>query len=458
MSGIFSSKYKIIKKLGEGVYGSVYLVQDKKDGNEFAVKKIYVDTLSVAELDILGKFDCPHLLSAKEIIYETEYAYAVLPLFPYDLSQVTFPNEDQKRTIMNQIAIGMETLHTQYYHCDLKPDNILISDKAVVADFSLAYSVNIPINKSVCAAVQYRPPEFILGTSDVLSALNDLWAYGCICYYIITGNNFIRSETDMPIYLKDPDTYLRRNITNEGYLTFLKKVLHPEQSQRYQSFTDILTDPLFSGYAKPKCIIKDTKKEFMLNFPMKKYLNIKEKMVPILTNWLLEVAAKFNVRAQTFIYAIDLMARTIPYDVKMADFQLYGIMCLYIAAELYEITGTIKLENVRILCNYQYSIEKIKDMYMNILSLAEPNIAQTTLYDYAKNLDQVKVIFNIIFGQEDDEMFKVTKEDLSKAPFKSDIFPYTEDYEIIKREFIRESVAYSPTDTYTIQFIFPYLK
>jgi hypothetical protein len=80
------------------------------------------------------------------------------------------------------------------------------------------------------------------------------------------------------------------------------------------------------------------------------------------------------------------------------------------------------------------------------------------LYDYAKNLDQVKVIFNIIFGQEDDEMFKVTKEDLSKAPFKSDLFPYTEDYEIIKREFIRESVAYSPTDTYTIQFIFPYLK
>ena len=44
-------KYKVLKKLGQGSYGTVFLVQDSKDGRLFVMKKITVSGMTQSEIE-----------------------------------------------------------------------------------------------------------------------------------------------------------------------------------------------------------------------------------------------------------------------------------------------------------------------------------------------------------------------------------------------------------------------
>ena len=47
---IKTEEYKIIKQLGKGGFGEVYLVSNKKDNKYYAVKKILINNLSEEEI------------------------------------------------------------------------------------------------------------------------------------------------------------------------------------------------------------------------------------------------------------------------------------------------------------------------------------------------------------------------------------------------------------------------
>jgi serine/threonine protein kinase len=46
MNKLFNSKYRKIKKIGEGSFGCVYLVEDL-EGKSFAMKKFYLDNVKL---------------------------------------------------------------------------------------------------------------------------------------------------------------------------------------------------------------------------------------------------------------------------------------------------------------------------------------------------------------------------------------------------------------------------
>ena len=486
MSG-FSKKYKVIRNIGAGQYATVVQVERKSDRQNFAVKVVDKKRYNLAEIDILARFNSPNLMYSIETYYRPDQILLVLPLMDTNLQSYVFKKNlsiDEMKNLMFQIASGLACLHEQYYHCDLKPDNILIKDgNAYISDFSLAYSKNIPDNNAICTAEIFRPPEYFIEKIPIdpafnvffsgytgLSPMNDLWAYGCIVFYILAKKYFVENALDMELYLEDQDGYINSFVSQKEFVPFLKRLLAPNQDNRYQSAMDILSDPIFTGMSPYNCQIPSDytgyQKDFVLTFPITEdnFDYITENSLFILFVYLLEVAYEYDMRAETFIFAIDLISRSMSQTLKLKELQLFGVLCIYIASELYE---TSKDKNFNgsemiLILNNQYTMKEIMEMYDSILQITDRELGEKTLYDYAKNLKQLKQVFQSIFDM-GDELFTLSKDELEGLQVEAGSslftdFLYTKDYDDIKIAFQESNEHVSDINIYTVRDIFPKFK
>ncbi len=72
-----SSKFEVLRKLGEGAFSSVYSVIRRSDGNQYALKKIKMDKLSekekqnsLNEVRILASVKDSNIIAYKEAFYD----------------------------------------------------------------------------------------------------------------------------------------------------------------------------------------------------------------------------------------------------------------------------------------------------------------------------------------------------------------------------------------------------
>lgn len=77
MSTASISDFEISKRLGEGSFGSVYMVKRKSDGKIYAMKKVKMTSLSTKEKEnalnevrILASISSPNIISYKEAFYD----------------------------------------------------------------------------------------------------------------------------------------------------------------------------------------------------------------------------------------------------------------------------------------------------------------------------------------------------------------------------------------------------
>lgn len=76
----------------------------------------------------------------------------------------------------------------QIPHGNLKPSNILIDDdnRYVVSDYCKYILVN-PLKTSVLSNYEYLSPEVL--KNEQLDITTDMWSFGCIIYFICSGNS-----------------------------------------------------------------------------------------------------------------------------------------------------------------------------------------------------------------------------------------------------------------------------
>ena len=148
--------YKSVDIVGQGSFGSVYLVKDSKDRN-FALKRIHVDPFEVdqalKEIDVMKKFVHPNLVKIYQYHFDEpneqlqiimEYCEEgdLLNYFKKKNKQLTV---QQILRIFKQIVQAFIVMNVKgVFHRDLKPENILIGKGMIikVADFGCARSVN----------------------------------------------------------------------------------------------------------------------------------------------------------------------------------------------------------------------------------------------------------------------------------------------------------------------------
>lgn len=206
-------RYKQLKTLGDGTYGSVVLGKANDTGETVAIKKMkrkyysWEECMNLREVKSLRKLSHTNLIKLKEVIRENDQLYFVFEYMKENLYQLMknrdklFP-ESAIRNIIYQILQGLAFMHkTGFFHRDMKPENLLCSGPEIVkiADFGLVREIRSkPPYTDYVSTRWYRAPEVLLRSTNYSSPI-DMFAIGCILAELYTLRPLFpgSSEVDM---------------------------------------------------------------------------------------------------------------------------------------------------------------------------------------------------------------------------------------------------------------------
>ena len=204
-------KYKILKRLGAGGMGEVYLAHDAEGDRDVAVKILQPQYSAssesrerfLREMKINAELDHPHIIrvfdygeSEGTLFFVMQYVQGqtlkeVVDQGPMDVHDAVDRVEE--------IAGALAYIHPrELIHRDLKPANIMLDTrgKAILLDFGLVKAlaeVSLTTTGKVIGTPRYMAPEMMLtGKVDLRS---DLYQLGCIFYELCTGVHAVPGKT-----------------------------------------------------------------------------------------------------------------------------------------------------------------------------------------------------------------------------------------------------------------------
>ncbi|KAI7852671.1 kinase-like domain-containing protein [Circinella umbellata] len=201
---------EIVKTLGIGAYGRVYLAHDIRNKQHYAVKTLVQEgldsrqrSLQRSEMTLHAKLSHPNIIRLEHIVKQNQFMHVVLEhssegdLFTAITERnIYYGHHDRIRRVFLQLINALRYCHDHnVYHRDLKPENILVFDQGQtlkLADFGLATSE--PIAKDYgCGSTFYFSPECqgddLANLTGYATAPNDIWALGVVLINIATGRN-----------------------------------------------------------------------------------------------------------------------------------------------------------------------------------------------------------------------------------------------------------------------------
>ena len=193
------NRYKTIKPLGDGTYGSVHKAVNRTTGEIVAIKKMkkkfysWEECMQLREVQSLRKMSHPNIVKLKEVIRENDVLYFVFEFLDMNLYQLCkdreklFP-ESKVRNLTYQMLQAIAYMHKHgFFHRDIKPENMLVSGNTLkIADFGLAREIRSkPPYTDYVSTRWYRAPEVLLRAPQY-SAPIDLWAIGTIMCEMFT--------------------------------------------------------------------------------------------------------------------------------------------------------------------------------------------------------------------------------------------------------------------------------
>ena len=171
-------RYKIIKNVGDGSFGSVAKAINKATNEVVAIKKMkkkfytWDEAMQLREIRSLRKLNHPNIIKLKEVIRVNDELYFVfdfLDMNIYELMKDRTKNlpDEKIKSIMFQTFQGLASCHKQgFFHRDLKPENLLVNssnDQVKLADFGLAREIRSrPPFTDYVSTRWYRAPELLL--------------------------------------------------------------------------------------------------------------------------------------------------------------------------------------------------------------------------------------------------------------------------------------------------------
>ena len=155
--------YKVIKKLGEGGYGDVYLIEKKcalKKFNKILKEEEKENIKNM--INIINKINNEYIIKYYDI-YEENNTFNVLMEYGGEINLKQYIENKEElieeniiKDIILQICIGIKEIHkNNIIHRDLTPDNIFINknNKIKIGDFDIS-KINIDYAKTQIGKIQ----------------------------------------------------------------------------------------------------------------------------------------------------------------------------------------------------------------------------------------------------------------------------------------------------------------
>ncbi len=237
------NKYQLVRQLGEGGFGCVWLAEDVLiPGRHVAVKQLKNDaigdaSLLIEEMHHLSSFDHPHVVKFLHHFQDDENLYLVMEYCAggsVDACTRRRPLDQAKVFAWGKtLADTFATIHQHgIVHHDIKPQNLLLTDdgRLKVADFGVA-------NRN-WGTRAYMAPELALGEASSDDVRIDIYALGITLLELLLGENTLREIADGDL--------LRAKIRHgfvppqlDGWIQeILLKATHPTPELRFQSMVD----------------------------------------------------------------------------------------------------------------------------------------------------------------------------------------------------------------------------
>ncbi len=267
--------YRIIRKLGTGGMGVVYLAEQDQPRRSVAIKLIRPGLLSREllrrfefEAQVLGQLHHPGIAhvyeastagtdSAGQSYFAMEFVEGP-PLAQYVREQNLSTN--QRLELMARICDAVQYAHQKgVIHRDLKPGNILVDEtgQPKILDFGVARATNSDTQLmtmqtnvgQIIGTIAYMSPEQVTGVSADIDTRSDVYALGVICFELLSQRLPLivrdRSIPEAARMIQDNEPSRLRHIDSAmpaDVETIVAKALEKEKERRYQSAADLASD------------------------------------------------------------------------------------------------------------------------------------------------------------------------------------------------------------------------
>lgn len=250
---MYLEKYKIIRKLGNGNMGQVYLGLNEKSGIYYAIKTVFSDDIDYnlkkdalkKEFNVLSSFNDRRIPYVIEFIEEDEFSLFVMEYIDgVDLKNYINDNSpfnnNEIINIMRQIVEIMCCLHSRrpaIIYRDLKPENLIITKEGIIKiiDFgTIARGFGTVSDKISYGTFGYCSKEQL--NNQTITTATDIYSIGAIFSYLITGVNPSLPPFKVTKLSNFPDYY------NNYIVSIVDKCLEEDPDNRYKNAMDLLKD------------------------------------------------------------------------------------------------------------------------------------------------------------------------------------------------------------------------
>jgi serine/threonine protein kinase/formylglycine-generating enzyme required for sulfatase activity len=205
-------RYRIIRRLGQGGFGRIYLGRDDDLDRPVAIKVPSPERITepkdvqafLNEARILAKLDHPNIVPVHDVgRTEDGLCFVVSKLIEGSDLAVRLgqarPSFRQSTELVATIAEALHYAHTRgLVHRDIKPGNILLdgSGKPCLVDFGLALrDEDFGKGGGLAGTPAYMSPEQAKGEGHLVDGRSDIFSLGVVFYELLTGRRPFRGES-----------------------------------------------------------------------------------------------------------------------------------------------------------------------------------------------------------------------------------------------------------------------
>ncbi|MBL8880589.1 MAG: serine/threonine protein kinase, partial [Phycisphaerales bacterium] len=211
--GVQIGRYRLLQKIGEGGFGSVFMAEQREPVvRQVALKiiKLGMDTRQVIarfaqEQQALARMDHPNVAK----VFDAGSTEIGRPYFVMELCRgepITSYCEKNRMSIGQRLSLFVQVCNAIQHahqkgliHRDIKPSNVLVSEQdgrphAKVIDFGIAKATDarlgaltiVTLHEQLVGTPQYMSPEQAEGSLDI-DTRTDVYSLGVLLYELMTG-------------------------------------------------------------------------------------------------------------------------------------------------------------------------------------------------------------------------------------------------------------------------------